>query len=168
MDTLKKPAFRWLSFFYIIPIQVFIFIYWFKSGIIDKLINIPAAAMFDWAYQGNSWQGWHDYIAGNWDKSFIGKTFFSPVFAVAFPIIIFLQCLPAVLAAISIIKGEFRAQMARPWLVRAALANLFVIGVMNVSQNMTGGSDGEYLWHYLGFSMIVLMYIRVVSNIEKD
>ena len=122
-------------------------------------MGVLLAAISDTAYQGDSWSGWAGYIVGNWDKSQVAHVVLSPFFPALFPVLIVLQCLPFVLAAVSIIGGEFFQGKDRVWLMRAAVASLIVNGAMLFSQTLAGASDGQYLWQLLGLGMIMVMYI---------
>ncbi|EMF0717968.1 hypothetical protein [Citrobacter sp. Marseille-Q6884] len=151
----KKFAFQ------IIPVQIFIFIFWFKNGFIDKVMGVLLGIITpDTAYAGDTWAGWKGYIVGTWDKSQVAHYFLSPVFDYVFPVLIILQCLPFVLIIISVLKGEFLANKERPWLIYAAFASLFVAGCMVFTQTLSGASDGQYLWQFIGFSMVAIMFIR--------
>ncbi len=146
--------------FPIIPLQIFLFIFWFKNGFIDKVMGILMGVVTpDTAYQGDTWQGWSGYIVGTWDKSQVAHTVLSPMFPAAFPVLVLLQCLPFVLAGMSVISGESLQGKDRVWLMRAAVASLFVNGAMLFSQTLAGASDGQYLWQLLGLGMIAVMYI---------
>ncbi|MTI13221.1 hypothetical protein E1189_09370 [Sansalvadorimonas verongulae] len=146
--------------FPIIPLQIFLFIFWFKNGFIDKVMGITLGVVTpETAYQGDTWQGWAGYIIGNWDKSQVGHAVLSPFFPALFPVVVLLQCVPFILAAMSIIGGEFLQGKDRVWLMRAAVASLFVNGAMLFSQTLSGASDGQYLWQLLGLGMIAIMYI---------
>lgn len=143
------------------PIQIFLFTFWLKNGFIDKVCGI-ALGFFtpETAYQGDTWAGWANYIVGTWDKSQVAHMFLSPLFNLLFPVLIALQCLPFVLAAISILKGEYMADNKKTWLMKSATASLSVTGTMLFSQTLAGASDGQYLWQLLGLGMIMIIYIR--------
>lgn len=152
---LKKFAFQ------IIPIQIFLFVFWFKNGFIDKMMGVLLGIITpDTAYAGDTWAGWKGYIVGTWDKSQVGHALLSPTFDFMFPILIALQCLPFLLVIRSVLAGEFMAGKERPWLLYAAFASLFVTGCMAFTQTITGASDGQYLWQFIGFSMVAIMYLR--------
>ncbi|UKA12899.1 hypothetical protein [Photobacterium damselae] len=147
--------------FSIIPVQIFLFVFWFKNGFIDKVCGIALGIITpETAYKGDTWAGWESYIVGTWDKSEVGHAVLSPFFAILFPILIALQCLPFVLALVSIVKGEFLTGEKLKWLERSAIASLFVTSAMLFSQTLSGASDGQYLWQLLGFGMVLLMYIK--------
>lgn len=152
---LKKLAYQ------IIPVQIFLFVFWFKNGFIDKVMGVLLGVITpETAYAGDTWSGWKGYIVGTWDKSQVGHVFLSPTFDFMFPILIVLQCLPFVLVIRSVLNGEFMANKQRPWLRYAAIASLFVAGCMALTQTLSGASDGQYLWQFMGFIMVALMYIR--------
>ena len=99
---LKKFAFQ------IIPIQIFLFVFWFKNGFIDKVMGVVLGFITpDTAYSGDTWAGWKGYIVGTWDKSQIGHALLSPTFDFMFPILIALQCVPFLLVIRSVLAGEF-------------------------------------------------------------
>ncbi len=55
---LKKFAFQ------IIPIQIFLFVFWFKNGFIDKVMGVLLGIITpDTAYAGDTWAGWKGYIS---------------------------------------------------------------------------------------------------------
>ncbi|HHP0467319.1 TPA: hypothetical protein ACRZZI_004980 [Vibrio harveyi] len=145
----------------IVPVFIFMGIFWFKNGFIDKVCGV----LLGWitpstAYQGDTWSGWASYIVGTWDKSQVAHAVLSPVFPVMFPILIVLQCLPFIFCAKAIVSGEFLTGRTRLWLKRSAVASLFVNGIMLFSQTLAGASDGKYLWQLLAFNMIAIMYIE--------
>jgi hypothetical protein len=152
--------FRKLAF-QIIPVQIFIFIFWFKNGFIDKVMGIFwGITTPNTAYAGDTWSGWKDYIVGTWDKSQVAHVVLSPLFDFMFPVVILLQCIPFVLIIISVLKGEFLVDKERPWLLYASFASLFVAGCMVFTQTLSGASDGQYLWEFIGFSMVAIIFIR--------
>ena len=152
--------------FNIIPAQIFLGIFWFKNGFIDKVCGIfMGIVMPDVAYHGDTWAGWKEYIVGVWDKSVFAHVVLSPLYNALFPVLIILQCLPFIFIFISLLKGEFLTGRQRPWLYRGAVASLFVTSAMIISQTLSGASDGEYLWHLLADGMVIIMYIR---HVEKD
>ena len=152
---LKKMAFQ------IIPLQIFLFVFWFKNGFIDKVMGVLLGVVTpDTAYSGDTWSGWKGYIVGTWDKSQVGHVFLSPTFDFMFPILIALQCVPFILIIRSVFNGEFLSNKERPWLFYAAVSSLFVAGCMAFTQTLSGASEGQYLWQFMGFSMIAIMYIR--------
>ncbi len=59
----------------------------------------------------------------------------------------------------SVLAGEFMVGKERPWLLYAAFSSLFVTG-WAFTQTITGASDGQYLWQFIGFSMVAIMYLR--------
>lgn len=152
---IKKLAFQ------IIPLQIFLFVFWFKNGFIDKVMGVLLGIVTpDTAYQGDTWAGWKGYIVGTWDKSQVGHALLSPTFDFMFPILILLQCLPFVLIIRSVLAGEFLAGKERIWLLRGAFASIFVAGCMVFTQTLAGASDGKYLWQFIAFSMLAIIYIR--------
>ena len=152
---LKKLAYQ------IIPVQIFLFVFWFKNGFIDKVMGVLLGVITpETAYAGDTWDGWKGDSVGTWEKSQVGHVFLCPTFDLMFPILIVLQCLPFVLVIRSVLNGEFMANKQRPWLRYAAIASLFVAGCMALTQTLSGASDGQYLWQFMGFSMVALMYIR--------
>ncbi|OAN11447.1 hypothetical protein A3K86_21130 [Photobacterium jeanii] len=154
-NFLKSLAFQ------VIPLQIFLFVFWFKNGFIDKVCGVLLGIITpETAYHGDTWQGWKEYIVGTWDKSAVGHTFISPTFDFMFPILIVLQCVPFILILRSVFAGEFMQEKQRPWLLRAGIASLFVTACMAFTQTITGASDGQYLWQFIGFSMVAIMYIR--------
>lgn len=155
MSVVKNFAFQ------IIPLQIFLFIFWFKNGFIDKVCGIFLGIITpETAYQGDTWEGWKGYIVGVWDKSQVGHALISPTYDLMFPILIVLQCLPFILVIRSIMAGEFLKNKDRPWLRYAAISSFFVTGCMSFTQTLSGASDGQYLWQLLGFSMVAIMYIK--------
>lgn len=151
--------------FKIIPIQIFLFAFWFKNGFIDKLFGVTANVLFPHiAYKGDSWSGWKSYITGNWDKSSVAHMLFTPIYDYMFPLIIILQCLPAVILIIAIMKGEFLNDKDSVFTQRSAVASLFVTSVLLFSQTISGAPDGQYLWQLLGLGMILIMYIKQIPN----
>jgi hypothetical protein len=152
---LKKVAYP------IVPLQIFLFAFWFKNGFIDKIMGILLGIVTpETAYSGDTWAGWKGYIVGTWDKSQVGHALLSPTFDFMFPILILLQCLPFVLILRSVINGEFMSNKERPWLFHAAISSLFVTSCMAFTQTISGASDSQYLWQFIGFSMVAIMYIR--------
>ncbi|KFA98895.1 MULTISPECIES: hypothetical protein [Vibrio] len=152
---LKKLAFQ------IIPVQIFLFVFWFKNGFIDKVMGVLLGAVTpETAYAGDTWAGWKGYIVGTWDKSQVGHALLSPTFDFMFPILILLQCLPFILIIRSVLNLEFMTDRERPWLLYSAIASLFVAGCMAFTQTISGASDGQYLWQFMGFSMVAIIYIR--------
>ncbi|EAS66504.1 hypothetical protein L4D04_05725 [Photobacterium angustum] len=147
--------------FEIIPAQIFLFAFWLKNGFIDKVFGVALGALYpnNAAYRGDSWAGWESYITGNWNKSEVAHTLFSPVYNYLFPVIIILQCLPAILMIVAFLKGEFLTGVNTVFTKRAAIASLFVTSVLLFSQTIAGAPDGQYLWQLLGLGMIVMMYI---------
>ena len=86
--------FKKLSF-HIIPVQIFLGIFWFKIGFIDKVCGIFNGLISpETAYHGDTWAGWKEYIVGTWDKSQVAHVALSPLFDALFPVLIILQCLP--------------------------------------------------------------------------
>ena len=81
-----------------------------------------------------------------------------------FPVIVFLQCLPAIIIIIAIIKGEFLHGKDHLFTHRAATASLFVTSVLLFSQTIAGAPDGQYLWQLLGLGMILIVYIKNISK----
>ncbi|WP_318409226.1 hypothetical protein [Photobacterium leiognathi] len=155
--------------FKIIPVQIFIFAFWFKNGFIDKLFGITVNILFPKiAYHGDSWAGWESYITGNWDKSWIGHLFFTPIYPIMFPLIIVLQCLPAVILIVAIFKGEFLDNRQIKFTQHAATASLFITSVLLFSQTLTGSPDGQYLWQLLGLSLVVKIYLSTLENMNKN
>jgi hypothetical protein len=162
-DMIKKLA------FHIIPVQIFLGFFWFKNGFIDKVCGIvnglisPATS-----YRGDTWIGWKEYIVGTWDKSQVTHVILSPFFDILFPVLIILQCLPFIFIIISILKFEFlNVDTCRPWLMKGAIASLFVTSVMLFSQTLSGASDGEYLWHLLAAGMVLVIYIKTTNNLTS-
>ena len=158
--------FKKLSF-HIIPVQIFLGIFWFKNGFIDKVCGIFNGLISpETAYHGDTWAGWKEYIVGTWDKSQVAHVALSPLFDALFPVLIILQCLPFLFIIVSILKLEFLTDAnARPWLMKSAVASLFVTSVMLFSQTLSGASDGEYLWHLLAAGMVLIMYIKNTNTI---
>ncbi|MGB6188745.1 MAG: hypothetical protein WBF70_09265 [Aeromonas molluscorum] len=147
--------------FKIIPLQIFLFIFWFKNGFIDKVCGILLGIVTpDTAYSGDTWAGWSSYIVGTWDKSQVAHILLSPTFHILFPILILLQCLPFIMIIMSVIKGEFMVNIKRPWLMYAATSSLFVTGCMLFSQTLAGASDGQYLWQLLELGLVSIIYIN--------
>ncbi|KAA0554146.1 hypothetical protein F0327_12515 [Citrobacter braakii] len=152
--------------FSIIPVQIFLGVFWFKNGFIDKVCGIFRGIVTpETAYQGDTWSGWSGYIVGTWDKSQVAHVILSPLFNILFPVLIVLQCLPFILVIMSILKGEFLHCKNRVWLSYSATASLFVTSVMLFSQTLSGASDGEYLWHLLGLGIIIIMYINKSNDV---
>ncbi|MGF1787471.1 hypothetical protein L4D00_16880 [Photobacterium swingsii] len=161
MKDNQKSTFIQSLAFNIIPVQIFLFVFWFKNGFIDKVCGVLLGFISpETAYQGDTWVGWKTYIVGTWDKSAVGHLFISPTFDFMFPILIILQCIPFLLILRSVIAGEFMQGKDRVWLLRAGIASLLVTSCMAFTQTITGASDGQYLWQFLGFGMVALMYIR--------
>lgn len=159
MNILKKLNFQ------IIPVQIFIFAFWFKNGFIDKFFGVTIAAFNPTeSNKGDSWAGWESYITGGWNKSEVAHTLFTPAYDILFPVIIFLQCLPAVMIIIAILKCEFMHNENNDLTKRAATASLFVTSVLLFSQTIAGSSDGQYLWQLLGLGMVLIMYIKAISK----
>ncbi len=154
--------------FSIIPVQIFLFIFWFKNGFIDKACGIVRGIVSpETAYPGDTWAGWSSYIVGTWDKSEVAHTLLSPFFTALFPVLIALQCLPFILAVVSVVKGEFLTGKKLEWLERSAIASLFVTSAMLFSQTLAGAGDGQYLWQLLGLGMVLLMYIKNREAVTK-
>ncbi|MEC6796314.1 hypothetical protein VXS03_04555 [Photobacterium sp. S4TG1] len=151
--------------FQIIPIQIFLFAFWFKNGFIDKFFGVTIAAFNPTeANKGDSWAGWESYITGSWNKSEVAHALFTPAYDILFPIIIFLQCLPVVMIIIAIINGEFLYDKTHNFTKRAATTSLFVTSILLFSQTIAGASDGQYLWQLLGFGMVLIMYLKSISK----
>ncbi|PSU26709.1 hypothetical protein DAT36_08990 [Photobacterium phosphoreum] len=159
MNQIKRLNFQ------IIPAQIFIFAFWIKNGFIDKFFGVTIAAFFPTeANKGDSWAGWESYITGNWNKSDLAHIIFTPAYNYLFPVIVLLQCLPAIIIAIAIIKGEFLHGKDQVFTQRAATASLFVTSVLLFSQTIAGAPDGQYLWQLLGLGMILIMYIKSINK----
>lgn len=151
--------------FRIIPVQIFLGIFWFKNGFIDKVCGILSGIIDPVnAYQGDTWAGWAGYIVGTWDKSAVGHVVLSPLFNVMFPVLILLQCLPFVMVLIGVFNKEFMEVSRQDWTERAGLASMFVTSVMLFSQTLAGASDGQYLWQLLGLNMVLMMYLKSIKK----
>ena len=152
--------------FYIAPIQLFLAAYWFKNGFIDKICGIALGIIHPkTAYYGLTWNGWHDHIVGNWDKSQIGHLFFTPFFNILFPIMILLQCLPFLFIFMSIINKEFLINTSRPWLIKSVLSSFVVTTIMLFSETLSNARDAEYLLHLFSINMILIIYVYFVEKI---
>ncbi|CEO42117.1 hypothetical protein [Photobacterium kishitanii] len=151
---------------YIIPLQLFLAAYWLKHGFLDKIVGISLGIIHpQTAYYGLTWNGWHDHIVGNWDKSRIGHLFFSPFFDILFPIIIVLQCLPFLFIFMSIINKEFLINKTRPWLIKSALASFIVTVIMLFSETLSNARDAEYLLNLFSINIILIIYIHFIEKI---
>lgn len=152
--------------FHVIPVQIFLGVFWFKNGFIDKVCGVVYGIVApETAYHGDTWAGWKEYVVGSWDKSQLAHVVLSPMFDILFPVLIILQCLPVILIIASILNLEFMEVNERPWLMKGAIASLFITSVMLFSQTLAGASDGEYLWHLLAAGMVLIMYVKSANKV---
>ncbi|SMY33997.1 hypothetical protein PMAL9190_01444 [Photobacterium malacitanum] len=151
---------------YIIPVQIFLAVYWLKNGFLDKIVGIFLGIIHpETAYYGLTWNGWHDRIVDSWDNSRVGHLFFSPFFDILFPTVIVLQCLPFLFIFMSIIKKEFLTNKHRPWLIKSAISSFVVTAAMIFSETLSNTRDAEYLLHLFSINMILIIYIHFVEKI---
>ncbi|MDH6018513.1 hypothetical protein [Vibrio splendidus] len=163
MNALSKLNFQ------IIPVQIFLFIFWFKNGVVDKFFSILMGFVSPGSVpHGDTYEGWAEYIVGTWDKSEIGHALLSPMFPFMFPVLIGLQIMPVLFILRSVLNQEFLTGHIDLTFTRlAAIASLCVTSVMLVSQTITGADDGQYLWQLLGLGMVTLMYINMLNKEAK-
>jgi hypothetical protein len=133
--------------------------FWFSNGVVDKFYGVLFGT-----YQGNSWAGWKEYIAGTWAKKPLTDMLFVPLYDYLFPVVIILQILPVVFLIVSFLKMEILPNKPKTYLKAGLLASLFVTAAMAFTQTLSGAPDVQYLFQFWAVSLLGFWYVESQST----